>query len=653
VDEASRIVHDDFSEIGADLRLVAQLVQAADTVRDRSRQIGALLAASKQYHAVGIYDLSGARILSVRDPVPAADLRLERFDGAMHETARTALTRAPGELVTTAPLELNVGWFRIFATSLPLTPVRAPGVVAVVVDTQELFAKLKLISAEPGSHLVLLGAQGRPTSATDPLLAEAIVAPDPSGRPQLSALVTEMRGGKRGLVTIDARESQRLGLGDAEVVAAYAPIQFQGRGQWSVATLTSTAKLAAHERALVFRLGLAAVAVSLCLIGFGAYFVVAARRAGALRERLRHSEHLALLHEKTEKILDNIPTGVMTFSSDVRMTSVNRALSERVPPSGRGRALDRVFPDAPRAVAAMLMRLLSDALESRQVRSLHGERLTLFGEEGQYNLHAVPLDPRFEEARILLVIEDLSEVRSLESQLIRAEKLSTIGVLAAGVAHEMGTPLGVVRGRAEYALGKIGRAHPQAPGMLDIIEQIDQVTRTIRQLLDFSRVSPPSAEGVALDKVVGDVVDLLRFEIERHKLSLSVDLPGDLPLLSADPDQLQQVMVNLVKNSCDSCAAQGHITIRARRDRGSLWSRVCLEVEDDGCGIPPAEQVRIFDPFFTTKKRGQGTGLGLTVAAQIVRNHGGEISVNSDGRRGTRMVVLWPAVEEARHGAAN
>jgi signal transduction histidine kinase len=139
----------------------------------------------------------------------------------------------------------------------------------------------------------------------------------------------------------------------------------------------------------------------------------------------------------------------------------------------------------------------------------------------------------------------------------------------------------------------------------------------------------------------------LRFEVERQKISLSVEVSEALPLLSADPDQLQQVLVNLVKNACDACSTGGHVTIRAHsEERGpSVWNRVRVEVEDDGCGIMPADQLRIFDPFYTTKKRGQGTGLGLTVAAQIVRNHGGEITVDSNRERGARLAVLWPIAE--------
>ena len=123
------------------------------------------------------------------------------------------------------------------------------------------------------------------------------------------------------------------------------------------------------------------------------------------------------------------------------------------------------------------------------------------GDGGRYNVHAVPLEPRFAEARLLIVVEDLSALRALEDQLLRAEKLATVGVLAAGIAHEIGTPLGVVRGRAEYMRGKLGSDGPAAGGLGIIIEQIDLISRTIRQLLDFSRARQAAVRAVRLEPI--------------------------------------------------------------------------------------------------------------------------------------------------------
>jgi signal transduction histidine kinase len=293
--------------------------------------------------------------------------------------------------------------------------------------------------------------------------------------------------------------------------------------------------------------------------------------------------------------------------------------------------------------------LIGVARTTRRIRSVFGARLALFGEAGQYNLHAVPLDPRFPEASLLLVVEDLSEVGALESQLLRAEKLATVGVLAAGIAHEIGTPLSVVRGRAELILGKLGRDHPQIAAVGVIISQIDYITRTIRQLLDFSRSQPGHQRAVQVRVAAEAVCELLRWEAERRKVTLTLDVPEPGLRVTADPDQLQQLLVNLVLNACDACRSGGVVQLAAARagDR-----EVCLQVIDDGCGIDPAQREQVFDPFYTTKKRGHGTGLGLTIAARIARDHSARIELESVVGRGTRFSVYWPAAGEVRDAAA-
>ncbi|MBN2361582.1 MAG: histidine kinase, partial [Deltaproteobacteria bacterium] len=216
---------------------------------------------------------------------------------------------------------------------------------------------------------------------------------------------------------------------------------------------------------------------------------------------------------------------------------------------------------------------------------------------------------------------------------------------AAGIAHEVGTPLGVVRGRAEYIAAKLGTDHPQAAGLDVIIEQIDRITRTIQTLLDFSRMKPAIVSSVSLSNVATKVVDLLRFEINRRKLVVGLAVKNDLPPLLADGDQLQQVLVNLLMNAFDASQPGGHVALEADNEmdeQAPPWDHLRIVVADDGCGIPEEKQRRVFDPFFTTKKRGQGTGLGLSIVSQIVRNHGAQISVDSELGRGTRVTLIWP-----------
>lgn len=660
LDEAARGVVEALEDISEDLLFAGELLSQPGTPEEHRRELRALLEVIGQYKVIAAYDVAGIEQLRLVDRRADPLVAQGKFFPDLEETARRALERPPGDITSSPPLAgAEGGWLRILATAVPTEGGHPGGAVAVLVDTQSLFAPFKIVTSDPEARLLLIGAHGRPSPASDAGLAgwyrrlekeQALV-------PTYAELASKMKQGERGTLLFNDQEAERLGLGKAEAIAAFTSMQLKGGSHWSAATLVSTIALRSHERGLIFRLSLAALLVALFLVAFGLYVFVAQRRAVALRESRRHADRLAHLHDKTQKILDNIPTGVLALTAEGRISAVNQALRSRMPSSAVGAPLAEAFPQAPEPVKTRLQGLVEAAARESHVRSLLGEPLALFGEEGQYSIHAVPLEAREPEVRTLLVVEDLSNLRALETQLLRAEKFATVGVLAAGIAHEIGTPLGVVRGRAEYVLGKLGAGHPQAAGVGVIIEQIDHVSRTIRQLLDFSRLQPAAVQPVALEPLLRDVSELLRLEAERRQVRLEWELPEGVPAIAADPDQLQQVLVNLALNACDACSAGGHVRLKAAvPDAGSsgAWGLVPLTIEDDGCGIPPESLNQVFDPFFTTKKRGQGTGLGLTVVAHVVRNHGGRVELESKPGRGTRVTVLWPAagpaVTEEQHG---
>jgi signal transduction histidine kinase len=243
-------------------------------------------------------------------------------------------------------------------------------------------------------------------------------------------------------------------------------------------------------------------------------------------------------------------------------------------------------------------------------------------------------------------LRNAEALRSLERQLISAEKLATTGVLAAGIAHEVGTPLGIIRARAELLLDDIDR-DPSRRALEAIVAQIDRISSIIRQVLDFSRVQPVELGRVDVGDAVRSALDLLGHRLRQQNVTAAADIPPDLPAVAADASQFQQVLINLVLNACDACESGGHIQISAS---AADQRRVRLEIRDTGVGIEPAHLLAVFDPFFTTKKRGEGTGLGLPIAASIVRNHGGEISLASTPGQGTTVTISWPVGLEAAIG---
>ncbi|MEW5851421.1 MAG: ATP-binding protein [Myxococcota bacterium] len=652
LDRAVADFDDDWKDIGEDLEFVSRLMTAAASHADRERELLALLAVVRQYLMAQVVDGNGRITLTVTDPATAALMEGVDLQPVILDSAKRAAESPVGRVVTSAALPGERGaWLRVFATRLPQESLETgPGSLALVVNTQPYFRRLELITMESNTRLLVLGPYGRPAPVSDPVLMSSALRAPPGG---LEALLHELRAGRRGTMRISEADMAAMGLGTADAVAAYLPLPLSHAQPWAVATVTSVSALRAHETAIMLRVGGAALLIVVSLGALAWYLLVVSRRTVALRERLRHVAQLEHLHEKAEKILENIPTGVLSLSEQGRVTAINRALQGRLPDDAVGRTLRDALPQANPTVLERLDALTRSAQETGGACSLMGEQVTLFGHEGRYNLHAVPLEPRLPDARMLVVIEDLSEVRSLETQLLRSEKLATVGVLAAGIAHEIGTPLSVVRGRAEYMRGKV-REEANVDGLNVIIEQIDHVTRTIRQLLDFSRARPAAVRELATRPTVEAVVELVRLEAQRRRITLSSEIQPDLPPLAADPDQLQQVLVNLMMNAMDACAEGGAVTVGAtlKPPHGAApWGMICLMVSDDGCGIPREIRNQIFDPFFTTKKRGQGTGLGLTMAAQIIRNHGGSIEVESGDGQGTRVVVMWPAAasRESQH----
>jgi signal transduction histidine kinase len=262
---------------------------------------------------------------------------------------------------------------------------------------------------------------------------------------------------------------------------------------------------------------------------------------------------------------------------------------------------------------------------------------------GDFDVRIVSLRHPADEVRLLALIEDRSQLHRLERQLIRAEKILTAGVISAGLAHEIGTPISVIRGRAEHLLEKLSSG-PAGEDLAVIVRHADRISATISQVLDFSREQAIQVGRVAIASALERTRQLLDWKLTSKSVSLSILVPSHDLALSADADQLEQVLVNLIMNACDACAEGGQIRVSAS---SSGNAQVRLDVSDNGCGIPAEYLNTVFDPFFTTKKRGEGTGLGLTVAASIARNHGGSLTVTSTLGQGTTFSLSWPAAQAA------
>jgi signal transduction histidine kinase len=253
------------------------------------------------------------------------------------------------------------------------------------------------------------------------------------------------------------------------------------------------------------------------------------------------------------------------------------------------------------------------------------------------------LDDQLNVARQDLLAKHRRELE-LERSLQHAERLATVGTLASGLAHEIGTPMGVIRGRAEHLLHSEPNPYKARRGLEIIVSQIDRVSRIVRMLLDYGRSRESHRAVCDLRQIVSHAMSLLETEAARRKVKVSAEL-GAKPLLAeCDAGQLQQVFVNLEMNALDAMTPQGgELTIRAESAATGETGQLKIVFEDTGPGVSPLDADRVFDPFFTTKETGNGTGMGLAVSQSIIRDHGGEISFES-GPSGSKFFVTVPGV---------
>jgi signal transduction histidine kinase len=234
----------------------------------------------------------------------------------------------------------------------------------------------------------------------------------------------------------------------------------------------------------------------------------------------------------------------------------------------------------------------------------------------------------------------------MEHQLRRSATLAVAGKLASALAHEVGTPLNIISGRAEFLLKGLAPTDPARQDLEAIIGQIDRISRIINSLLDTVRPQRPTFRPVALASVLEPLLPLLRHTARARGVTLAgATSDNHLPAVVVDPGQFQQVLINLILNALEATPAGGRVEVSAAPSTLEGRPGVALSVTDTGTGIGADVRPRLFEPFFTTKPRGQGTGLGLSICRDIVMTHRGSIDVDSEPGRGTTFTVWIPSVE--------
>ena len=234
-------------------------------------------------------------------------------------------------------------------------------------------------------------------------------------------------------------------------------------------------------------------------------------------------------------------------------------------------------------------------------------------------------------------VVDITQQRVLEDQLRKTERLAELGTLASGMAHEIGTPMNVILGRAELLMRKATDERTRR-SLETIVTQVERITKIMNQLLSFARKRPAERLGINLEAVMIDVLDVFQERFQTQHIQVIKTVSPQLPKVLADPDQMNQVFLNLILNACQAMPDGGTLSLALH----PIEAMVELTVQDTGCGIPEAQLSKIFDPFFSTKAVGEGTGLGLTVVHGILQEHQGTIRVKSAQGQGTTFIVSLP-----------
>ena len=385
------------------------------------------------------------------------------------------------------------------------------------------------------------------------------------------------------------------------------------------------------------------------------YLAIAVENSGLLTSLVAKATQFEKLQEFSQNILESINVGLLAVDLEDRVEAINTPLKMMAPiasPDGhrynfsddyeelRGRKLSEVLPPD---LARELDRLRDDA----GIHNLYRYRVKNgAGEERVLNIAVAPLlSKNCDWIGRLIIFDDVTDRVGLETQLAQSEKLSSIGLLAAGVAHEVNTPLTVISTQAQMLAKQLPPGDKRLTVMEKIIGQTFRASQIVNSLLNFSRTKGAAFVPLDVNKIITETLLLLDHQFKSGRIEVLSGLDASLPAVSGNSDKLQQVFLNLFLNAKDAMPHGGRLTVSTRAEN----SHIEIEVADNGVGIARENLGRIYDPFFTTKGAGRGTGLGLAVSYGIIHEHSGTIHVESEPGSGTRFRLEFPAARKEVH----
>jgi len=373
------------------------------------------------------------------------------------------------------------------------------------------------------------------------------------------------------------------------------------------------------------------------------YLAIALDNAQLYNSLEQKAAQIERLKDFSENIVESLNVGVLAVDFGGAVESWNTQLEGLIGvprEEAVGRKLEEVLPSD-------LMAEITARSGDERVSSLY--KFHMQNREGRnlvVNVSIAPLVGKSGE-RIgrLILFDDVTQRMRLEEQVFQNEKLTSLGLLATGVAHEVNTPLAVISNYIQMLAKQLPSGDPRHQLIEKVVKQTFRASEIVNNLLNFSRTGATEFTEVNLNAVVEEVLTLVAHPFRTAQVHVTRNLQQGLPAVLGSTNKLQQVFLNLFLNARDAMPSGGIVEIRTAAHNGSVE----VEIIDTGAGIPRENLNRIFDPFFTTKSIGRGTGLGLSVSYGIVKEHSGKVDVRSTPGKGTSFRLEFPVARKAVH----
>jgi PAS domain S-box-containing protein len=372
------------------------------------------------------------------------------------------------------------------------------------------------------------------------------------------------------------------------------------------------------------------------------YVAVALDNAQLYSSLEQKALEIARLKDFSENIVESLNVGVLAVDLDGIVESWNTRMEQLFGVLRRdavGRRLSSLLPNE-------LAEEIAARGDQEHITGIYKQRLHHQGKHLTLNVSITPLVSKSNE-RIgrLLLFDDVTQRERMEQQMTQTEKLTSLGLLAAGVAHEVNTPLAVISNYIQMLAKQMPEGDPRQSIIEKIVKQTFRASEIVNNLLNFSRTGAAETASVDVNRVVEETLSLVAHPLKTARIQVMKELGESLPPVYGSANKLQQVFLNLFLNARDAMPGGGMLEVRTGAHNGSVE----IEIADTGAGIPREDINRIFDPFFTTKSNGRGTGLGLSVSYGIIKEHAGKIDVRSTPGKGTAFHVEFPAARKAAH----